>query len=259
MKVSNYLFVAVCVFSISRNMSVAEDKISGDDVLESWTKTGTEWLIQVRQYSRSWGAGYSDPRMKEEAQKPRVEHEFHMRITVLEPRAGFDERVARIRFAPSEDAPDFMRGKFRILELDARTGKPKGIREADDDEKGSTSGVDAFGPERVLFTGAYRFPTDWVVNAADVAAIPTREDDRSFINKAGHSFIKKLRPTVTAEEKDQCVEIEAAMAWLEAEPSRKVVQIWVPGENWWRSFTRYIDGHIDLEATLVERKETKKE
>ena len=30
---------------------------------------------------------------------------------------------------------------------------------------------------------------------------------------------------------------------------------WVPGEGWWRSYARYIDGHIDLEATLVERKE----
>ncbi len=143
-----------------------------------------------------------------------------------------------------------MLGALHVLELDTTTGQPKAVR----DKKGNElTVVGRIGTERVLFTETYGFPTDWIVTATDLVQIPARTQDRSVIDKTRASFVKRLRGIVTEPGDDQALEVEVATAWLDAAPSRRVVQTWVPGEGWWRSFTRYKQGHLDLEATKVER------
>jgi len=232
--------------------TVIGENAPNGNVLAVWTKPGTEWVVHVRQYSRAWGAGYSDPQMAEEAQKPRVQYEFHMRITVLEPQGEGAALIARIRFTPSDDAPEFMLGECRILELDAKSGRPKAIKHATDEKGGGSRSITTAGAERVLFTEMYGFPTDWIVSATDLAAIPNGAQDRGVLNRSGASVAKKLRETVTETGGDQALEVEATAAWHDSTASKRVVQTWVPGEGWWRSFARYKQGHLDLEATLVE-------
>ncbi len=252
MQIGKKMLATVCVVLLTAEATAMAGDAPDQDAPVAWSTPGTEWLVRVRQYSRSWGLGYSDPRMAEEAQRPRVDFEFHMRITVLDPRREGEEQIARIRFAPMDDAPEHLRGKIRVLELVAATGRAIGT--TDDEKPIVLRGAKApLGEEHGLFTEAYGFPTDWTINATDLSLPPTSEVDRSVIDKAAGSFVKKLRRTAIGGERQQAVEVEAATSWLDAEPRRKVVQVWVPGEGWWRSFSRYIQGHIDLEATLVDR------
>lgn len=240
------------VLCFSGDLPTAGETVEGVPAL--WTKPGTEWYVHIRQYSRGWAVQSSNPEINEEAQKPKIQCEFHMHITVLEPQGEDDTRVARILFTPMDDAPDFVRGGIRVLELDAATGKVKAIKIRTDEKGGGEKSVATIGQEQVLFAETYGFPVDWIVSGSDVALRPTREEDRSLLNKEGDSFIRKLRPAMAEGGRDPAVEIETATSWCGREPRARIVQTWVPGEGWWRSFTRYLDGHIDLEATLVERK-----
>jgi len=254
MEATRFLLTVVCVLWLAGNLGAAEDNVTGEGIQELWSKPGTEWFVRIRQYSRGWMLESSNREVNEEAQKQRVQCEFDMRITVLEPQGEGHGRIARIQFTPLDDAPESIRGNIRVLEVEASTGKVRAVKERVDDKGGGVASIAEIGSERILFTQMYGFPTDWIVSLADLARVPTREDDRSVIDKAGDSFIKVLRANVTAGDKRQAVEVETATSWLDAEPTRKVVQTWVPGEGWWRSFTRYIQGHLDLEATLVDRK-----
>lgn len=199
--------------------------------------------------------------MAERALIPRVQYEFHMRITVLEPKGKGGHRIARIQFSTLEDAPAFARGTF-VLELYANTGKPKALKEIDGNCGGS-NGIVRTAEERVLFSTTPGFPTAWIVNAADLARMPTEPEERkatieqrNSIGKSSYQFVKKLRPTVTADGEHKALEVDAASIKGSPGASRRVVQTWVPGEGWWRSFTRYSHtGNPDLEATLVEHEE----
>jgi len=244
------LVIMVCTLWLSPQLRAVGD--ADVAVLGFWTRPGTEWLVHVRQYSRGWAVESSNSKVNEEGRKPKVQCEFHMRITVLEPQGEHPVRVAQIKYTPLDDAPDFMRGSIRVIELDAASGKVKAIKEVSEDKGSGVESVAQIGAEKLLFTRIYGFPVDWIVSASDVSVPAAREEDRSVINREGDSFIKKRRPSLTADQKQQAIEIEASTAWLDAEPRTRVVQTWVPGEGWWRSYTRYIQGHIDLEATLVE-------
>lgn len=252
MKPMTLILISVYV-AITASLSFTNAEVdSKAHVPAAWTTAGTEYLIHVRQYSMGWALGISDPQQRQEAQVPKVQLEFDIRITVLESHGEGDERIARIQFTPLNDAPDFVRGSTCVLELDAGTGTAKAIIESGDDKRGVV--VATGGIQRALENAMSGFPIEWIVSASDLALVPPWQEDRSVINKPGDSFIKKLSPTLIGENGQSAVEVEAATTWPDAEPYRKVVQTWVPGEGWWRSYKRYIHGHIALDATLVERK-----
>jgi len=132
---------------------------------------------------------------------------------------------------------------------------------------GSVSGnhsIAEFNGERAFLSNS-AFPMSWVAGPADLARIPHREEQhrvavetRSSLGPTGqfHEFIKRVRPAVTATDRQRALEIESfSLAPLAEVPSTRVLQTWVPGEGWWRSYTSYIHGHLYLEATLVEHEE----
>lgn len=255
MKLRNLMLKSICApVLVSVSFTNADDNnVAG--VTSAWIVPGAEWFVRVKQYSMGWALGISDPQKKKDAQIPKVQFEFDMRITVLEPQGETDNRIARIQFTPLDNAPDSMRGKICVLELDAGTGKAKAIKEGPDENGGRVASVVTVGIQGVLETPVHGFPIEWIISATDVATIPLAEEDRSLINEAGNSFIKKLRPTTIGDDRRAGVEVEAATTWPDTEPYRRVTQSWVPGEAWWRSFRRYIRGNIVLEATLVDRQD----
>jgi len=128
-----------------------------------------------------------------EAAKPRVDYEFHMNVTVLEPRGEGENRVARIRFATLEDAPEFARGVF-VLELDASTGKPKALKEIEGNRGGSVC-ITKGGEEEVLLSDTPGFPTAWIINRSDLQRVPARTEDRSIVGRTGHSLNNFVQPS----------------------------------------------------------------
>jgi hypothetical protein len=193
--------------------------------------------------------------VNEEAQKPKIGCEFHVGITVLEPQGEGEERVARIRFRTLEDAPDYAQGTF-VLEIDARSGAPKVLKEVDG-KVGGNHWIEEAGRERVLFSDAPGFPAAWIIDVDDVAHIPAAErEHRTKCEQSGNSLVKILRPIEAVGDKIRALQVEAAVFYPFVEEARvRILQTWVPGEGWWRSYKRYIQGHIDLEAELVvERK-----
>ena len=254
MRMSSFLVIGLCVLLFSRDSSRTGDNGPEQSARELWIKPGTEWVVQVRRYSRGWMLMSSNQEVNEDAQKPRVGCEFHVGITVLEPKGEGDNRVARIQFRTFDDAPDYAQATF-VLEIDANNGKPIALREIAGKVGGSHS-IQQAGGERVLFSDAPGFPTAWTVSVADFAEIPATERERRInFEKSRHSLIKILRPAVTDNDRLRALQVEAALFYPFIEEAQvRIVQVWVPGESWWRSFTRYIQGHIDLEATLVDRK-----
>lgn len=238
---------------------------NADNVLEAgapaaWTTPGTEWVVRVRQDKRAWGLGYSDPRMRERAEKPQLAFESHVRITVLEPQGEGEQRIARIQFTALDDAPAYAQGAV-VLEIDATNGAPKAVKGVAEKKYGIPS-VAEFNDERVLFSETSGFPLCWIVSVADLARIPPREEERTIAIETKSSLgptgqflrlLKNLRPSITSGNQVPAVEVEAALFYPFIDEAQfRVVQTWVPGEGWWRSFKRYTQGHIDLEAELVE-------
>jgi len=82
----------------------------------------------VRQYSLGWAIALSNPQKAKEAQEPKVQCEFDMTVTILEPQGEGENRVARIQFRTLDDhPPDYAKGTV-VLEINADTGAPKAIK-----------------------------------------------------------------------------------------------------------------------------------
>lgn len=254
MEAPNSLLMVVLVLCAPVDMIAAGDNAPAKGVQEIWTKPSTEWVVHVRRYSRGWMLKSTNQKVNDEAQKPRVDCEFHMSITVLETQSEGEQRIARIQFTVLDDAPEFGKGTF-VLEIDASTGAPKGLKKIAG-RVGGSQWLEGDSGKRILFSDSPGFPTSWVVEAADLSHIPTAEQEHKINSeKSGLALVKILRPTETDGDKLRALQVEGALFYPFIEVAQvRVVQVWVPGEGWWRSYKSYVQGHIDLEATLVERK-----
>lgn len=263
MKSVIWLITGACFLCISAERFAVSAPPGGQRAPECWTTPGTQWLVQVRKYSIAWAIGYGDRKLKEKAQEPRIESEFHMRITILEPRVEHERTLARIEFRPLEDAPNPYAQSVIVLEIDASNGKPLALKEAVGKLLGGGE-IEGDGGEGTFFSDT-GFPTSWIASVADLARVPEEPEDRSITLQSRVSLdatvpvqlSKKLRPTVIENGHRPALEVEAAsgVRQPDAVPYYRVVQTWVPGEGFWRSYKGYIQNHINIEATLVEQKE----
>ncbi|HUU82440.1 MAG TPA: hypothetical protein VM243_02945 [Phycisphaerae bacterium] len=90
----------------------------------------------------------------------------------------------------------------------------------------------------------------WVIRRDDLATSPGEETFR--LGKSGNGY-SQLRRWVSQAEGDGAVRIKVGVYVPGQEAATKEVeQVWDPERMWWRSFRRTLDGHLDLEAFLVE-------
>lgn len=263
MKSVIWLITGACFVWFPAERLAASDPPGGQRAPESWTTPGTQWRIHVRKYSTSWRISYGSRRLQEEAQEPRIESEFHVHVTVLEPRVECEWRVARIEFRPLGDAPDYYSNSVYVLEINADNGQPLALKEVAGNV-GWFQRIENGDDEPILFSET-DFPTSWIVSMADLARVPDKSEDRSATVQCKASpearipiqMPKKLRPTAIESGHLAALEVDVAtpVRRPDAVPYYRVVQTWVPGEGWWRSYKGYIQNHINLEATLVEQKE----
>ena len=220
--------------------------------MRNWTAPGTELVVFIRQYSRGWMIDLGNKSANGKEPNPQVDYEFQMRITVMEPQMSTGRRLAVFRFRTLDGAPENIRGTFE-LRIDANSGAPVELNELDGKVGGNTH-VEKVGTDEVLFSDARGFPTSWIISVSDLVSIPGEvKEQRRVSTDQKYQVVKSLRPGAATSTSQSTLEVEAVDSSLEGAVRVRILQTWVPGEGWWRSFTRYVNGHLDLEATLVER------
>jgi hypothetical protein len=241
-----------------------------------WATPGSQWHVTVKQYSRAWGKGYSNPKTAERAQIPRVEHEFDMTIRLLGVEKSDNRKLARLEFIPGNDAPEnSIRSSRYTLTIDMHTLR---VVEAECTE-GQRVKTGKLTPwtirteadvHNVLFARVYAFPVDWVIEGDDmdragvdcfVARRPPEVGGKGHWERirpadldeeTPYTYRTEFRRTVTRIEDGQGIKVVVfSRGSFEDTPTYEIEQVWDPQLGWWRSFKRTRQGHIDLEATLV--------
>jgi len=216
----------------------------------TWKTPGMQWRVKVRQYSRAYALDYGDPEVAVEAQKLKVQYEFEMIITVLDPQISDAQQIARLQFTPSEDAPAVIRQHEYVLEIDLATGRVQTLKSVKSKYPGFFTIIRAE-DQLFLVTELLGFPVDWIVEATDLATLNNVAARTIRLVQSQAEVDKILKPT-TIESNKVAVQIEAGHPAHDAlGPSRHVIQTWVPGESWWRSFKRYYGDRLDLEAIRI--------
>lgn len=244
----------------------------------AWATPGTEWTVHVTQYSRGWALGINNPQKAKEAQKPRVQEEYHMTIGVRSVQESEGRMLVSLEFTPGADAPKHVANNRCVLTVEMDT--------LDVVHAECTMGAKAKRRKllpwtvqagetvyKPLFARVVGFPVDWAIKRADidtsgVECFLARRPQN--VGAKGHW--ERVRPTDLHQENPQTYRGEFRRKVTHAEdgqaikvvvfqrdafqdtPTDEVQQVWDPTVGWWRSFKRYRQGHIELEATLVDRK-----
>ena len=225
---------------------------AGHSLVKTWTTPGVHWLIRVKQYNRGAEIGHTDPKLTEQARQLRVQYEFFLKVDVLEPIGNQEEQIARIRFSPMEDAPPDVKGQVYVLQLDANSGKPLKLELVEGKWPGSIT-IERAGDQQFVLTNLFGFPADWIVDPSDVTLIPTHEVDRGeVIDGTTVQLSKTLRPVATEGHANNATEVDVSLPpGGSVGNGKRVVQIWIAGETWWRTFKRYQGDRLDLEAECI--------
>ncbi len=115
-----------------------------------------------------------------------------------------------------------------------------------------------------LLTQVQYFPVDWILVRSDLKDPAQLTELLNFPDfrptPERPTPMSALRRSVSGPEPDGTIRISLANVSLfplketgkpREEPHCEVEQVWHPNELWWRSFRRYVGGHINLEAVLV--------
>lgn len=231
---------------------------------------GQEWRLFVRQYGHQHAVAFSDPRKNERKLVPGVQREFHVRARVTELACLDGRHCVRIKFTSEPDVPvvdsanppedDLLRGQDCTLTLDTQTWGA--IELAYSAERvPATQVLEAEGYAAVFPQGI--FPADWTAARSDFSGPGERTEllhcPRVHVIPDRPTPGRALRRTVSTQA-DGTIRITVGNFYLSpgqpapepgGEARNAVEQAWRPGELWWRSFRRFISGHIDLEAVLV--------
>jgi hypothetical protein len=214
---------------------------------QEWLTAGKRWQVKLTQYSRM---PTNLVRSAPAAEEQRAKLEFEMTISVLPPLLADGRRLARFEFAPSKDAPPEVAGQKYLLAVDVASGRADSLKLVEGRYPGSFA-IEPAGDERVLLTDLFGFPADWILQNADLSEVSGAVDRSARIDNTQVVLTKSLSQ-VTVDHDRQAMKMDLTLPDSNATgPSKRVVQTWVPGESWWRTFQRYRGGRIDLEARLV--------
>ena len=214
-----------------------------------WRAAGTEWRLRVEQYAAPQLIQSAKARAPSNAE-PRIAAAFTMTVRVLEPAVARTGPVARFQFTPDPGAPADMNGQVYTLSVDLETGQVTDLALTGGRFPGS-SAIESAEDKRALFTTIFGFPVDWIVSAADLRPQGPEEAHAWTVGEGSrlHSARRVLPNSLAAQ---PAMAVEAAINHSNDGPKHRVIQTWVPGEPWWRTFARYRDGHFELTATRTE-------
>lgn len=226
---------------------------------DDWKTPGRQWRLRVKKYPQPPYAStpVMDYYLGLAKQKSTPPDEFLMLVRVLPIRHIDDRDVARFQFIPTNSVPkyylDSVKGANFVLEVDVQMGQALEFHP----ERATRWSVRSFDDEKYLQTQLW-FPVDWMLRSVDLATVPARKKyTKPTRDERGEpkAFIKSLEavnvPTRlpnASKKTEQAVRIEWSHQYTD---KYRLVQIWVPGEPWWRSFQRYYGDRLDLEATWV--------
>ena len=212
-----------------------------------WAGAGAKWNVKVKQY-------VLPARERQVRNETRVEDEFCMTVSVLNPRVKKcpKRQVVQFRFTPSPSSPLGGAGNECILEVASQSGQVERLRTTESDTS-MLGRLNAWPGQRCVFCDSrgfpgYGFPVDWVIRASDLAGIPNAED-KELLQEQGKPDVTRCRTRAVLDGRE-AVRIEAS--WEIGNLKGKVVQVWVPGEPWWRSFRRYSGETLVMEAVRVD-------
>lgn len=227
-----------------------------DQTPNEWAKPGDEWRLKVRIYNPQLTGLRFDPK-----RIPEVHHQWEMRVNVLQPRVVAGKRIARFQFTPVTNVPESRRQELLkyILEIDAQTGKVEGIQP----EPKLQSIFTTAGEMKFIITAVWGFPVDWIADRSDWARIPLKREVKVEYYGLNKQFkVEKFLDPVKVPLKGSAGEVlqkpGVQIYLMDHSLTDRVVQTWIPGERWWRSFQRFSDdgeGHKELrmDAVLVEK------
>lgn len=219
-----------------------------------WETPGKQWRLKITRY---WVGGTPGRPLTPEELKPRVDYKSGMTVRVLPVRHRGDHRIARLQFTPGDKAPPHIRKLRYVLEIDTSTGKVEGVKPP------GTRGVRiaAFGDDKYLQTTLQGFPLDWMTRNSDLATVPKVKVTRTvpLPSKRGE-YVKTLEPTkvpasLTAGGAGTVAAVRITFrVQINNRRDYTLVQTWVPGEPWWRSYQQFTNDELRLEAVRVEAK-----
>lgn len=202
---------------------------------------GDSWTVDIELYSRDWAADFSDPKVAAEKNIPHILARYSMRIEVSGTESVDGTECWQLDFAPirnsvSDDLEVVKDRRYRAL-VSKRSGSIQEVQ--------ILAGEDRAMPEivhlddsAVLLYAPYGFP---------IETIPWSEDSEGARAAERTTRLALSRQPVVVDGKERRYDQRVLDGDREV---FRVRQVWTDGAKWWKEFSSYRDGHIDLHATL---------
>ncbi|MCC6694136.1 MAG: hypothetical protein IT365_00770 [Candidatus Hydrogenedentes bacterium] len=202
---------------------------------------GDSWTVDIELYSRDWAADFSDPKVEAKKNIPHILARYSMRIEVSGTESVDGTECWQLDFAPirnsvSDDLEVLKDRRYRAL-VSKRSGSIQKVQ--------ILAGEDPAMPEivhlddtAVLLYPPYGFP---------IEMIPWGEESKGAraLERTRRLALSRQPVVVDGKQKRYCQRV------LDGDREvLRVEQTWNDGAKWWKEFTSYRDGHIDLHATL---------
>ena len=251
MRSRRFLIVVVlaqcCLFCL-----VGDLRAAGGPGTSRWAP-GMEWELTVKQYSRNWMLAFSDPKDRASAQVPRVAHEYCVtaRVTAVTTKKGRD--LVEVTFSHEPDASADVKDQRCVLVFDAETLRAVSLIQTSPGTEGGVHVHEWTDKGTAVFThgDAWGAPVDWVIDAADEGKRAAAVEDVALDERRPTGW--QVHRTVTPQA-DGTTRVKASRLGSREPDARTDVEVeveWDPAIGWWRSFRRTLEGHIDIEATLI--------
>lgn len=199
---------------------------------------GDTWDVDIILYSRGWGLAFSDPKMEERKHKPHVLARYTVKIAVTADLKCRDIDCWQLDFIPMEKdktPPGIREQKFRVF-VSKENGSMIDIVCLSGENFGEPKPRDIDGIT-ILRYAPYGFPLE---------IIPWSTNKFTGVNKTILTVAKN--ESILGNEKHK--ELIVRQGTNEVP---RITQKWAKGAKWWSEYERYISGHIELQAKLIEK------
>lgn len=198
------------------------------------------WQVDVAAYGQTWVGGYSHPDVEAAKEIPWIESNYRVQIRALGSVASDGIDCWRLEYAAPEASSSVVRAWVVHVDVAKDDGAAVGVRQV----AGSTvplklrviSGIP-------LVSGSHALPLEQIPDGQALVRTNRTWSERS-----------KVLPAWRAESSDAMEDgkrVRTLILMNGTVTSSVIRQVWTPGEKWWDSFTRHVQGHIDLEARRV--------
>lgn len=204
-----------------------------------WTSNDV-WNVDVTTYGVTWSGGFSDPSVEAAKDVPWVDSNHRVIVTVSGSSTNTGTDCWVLRFESPSASNAIVRDSTFLLDVAKDDGSMCGLRQTSGRTFSSSIGIISGHP---FLEGPHAFPMEQIPCVAPVVRTNRLWMERSLV-----------RPVWRVERTDHLQDGKRilSMALIEGNITNAIIrQVWTPGEKWWDSFTRHVQGHIDLEAYRV--------